>query len=248
MSEKQIEDVLWAFRERVLDLRKDRAFRYILIFKNHGEAAGASLEHPHSQLIALPVVPKKVKEEIQAREAVLRLQGALHLLRHRATGGARKAPRVVTETDRFLVMEPYAPRFPFETWVIPKVHSSHFEESDASLFQNLAWVLRSTFRKTRKGSGESGVQFRGAQRAGAGTRTGALSLAHRDHAQAHEGGRLRVGHGFLHQSNTTGGIGEVSSRSRSRVIGCERRAHSDISFQPGWKRSHEEEDGDNSET
>ena len=64
LPEKRLEDVLWAFRDRMLDLKKDRRFRYILIFKNHGEAAGASLEHPHSQLIALPIVPKRVREEV----------------------------------------------------------------------------------------------------------------------------------------------------------------------------------------
>ena len=61
----------WAFRDRMLDLKKDRRFRYILIFKNHGEAAGASLEHPHSQLIALPIVPKRVQEEVDGCQALL---------------------------------------------------------------------------------------------------------------------------------------------------------------------------------
>ena len=66
LSERRVEDVLWAFRDRILDLKKDQRFRYILIFKNHGEAAGASLEHPHSQLIATPIIPKQVQEELQA--------------------------------------------------------------------------------------------------------------------------------------------------------------------------------------
>ena len=64
MAEKQIEEVLWAYRDRINDLKRDRRFRYIVIFKNHGEAAGATLEHPHSQLIALPVIPKRVREEV----------------------------------------------------------------------------------------------------------------------------------------------------------------------------------------
>src|SRR6185436_11882325 len=64
MSAPEIERILWAFRERILDLKKDRRFRYILIFKNHGAPAGASLEHPHSQLIALPIVPDFVREEL----------------------------------------------------------------------------------------------------------------------------------------------------------------------------------------
>lgn len=66
MTEKQTEEVLWAFRDRMLDLKNDKRFRYVLIFKNHGEAAGASIEHPHSQLIALPIVPKNVSEEVDS--------------------------------------------------------------------------------------------------------------------------------------------------------------------------------------
>ena len=58
--------------------------------------------------------------------------------------------RLVTETDRFTVLEPYAPRFPFETWILPKRHESHFEDSDAPTLQNLAWMLRSTMRKIDK--------------------------------------------------------------------------------------------------
>ena len=70
---KRIEDVLWTFRDRILDLKKDRRFKYILMFKNHGEAAGASLEHAHSQLIALPILPINVVQELEGREAVLPL-------------------------------------------------------------------------------------------------------------------------------------------------------------------------------
>src|SRR6476646_11831493 len=64
-SEIEIERVLWACRERMLDLKRDFRLKYILVFKNHGAAAGATLEHPHSQLIALPLVPDFVREEIE---------------------------------------------------------------------------------------------------------------------------------------------------------------------------------------
>ena len=59
-----MEEVLWAYRDRMEDLKKDKRFQYILIFKNEGPAAGATLEHTHSQLIALPIVPIQVQEEI----------------------------------------------------------------------------------------------------------------------------------------------------------------------------------------
>ena len=64
MREAAIEKVFWAWRERVLDLKRDIRLRHIVIFKNHGAAAGASLEHSHSQLIALPIVPRELKEEL----------------------------------------------------------------------------------------------------------------------------------------------------------------------------------------
>ena len=65
MPEKRVEDLFWAYRDRVLDLRRDVRLRYLLLCKNHGEAAGAVLEHTHSQLIALPIVPKRVQEELE---------------------------------------------------------------------------------------------------------------------------------------------------------------------------------------
>jgi UDPglucose--hexose-1-phosphate uridylyltransferase len=149
MPERQIQEVLHAVQDRVNDLKRDFRFRYIIMFKNHGEAAGASLEHPHSQLIALPVVPEDVKDEIE---------GALHFYEEKdrciycdiAKQESAAGVRLVSETERFVVIEPYAPRFPFETWILPKRHASHFESSDAPTLENLAWVLRSTLRKINK--------------------------------------------------------------------------------------------------
>ncbi len=69
MSDAAIEDVLWAFRERVQDLKRDQRFRYIIVFKNHGAAAGAALDHSHSQIIALPIVPREVRDEVDGARA-----------------------------------------------------------------------------------------------------------------------------------------------------------------------------------
>ena len=93
MSELEIERVLSAFRERVLDLKQDRRLRYILVFKNQGATAGATLEHAHSQLIALPVVPDFVREGDRGRAAPLRGEGAVRLLRHRPSGDDGRRPR-----------------------------------------------------------------------------------------------------------------------------------------------------------
>ena len=149
MPEKQIEEVLWAYKERVLDLKKDGRFRYILLFKNHGIAAGSTMEHPHSQLLALPIIPKRVKEEVDASKLFYDLKDRCifcDIIRQESAAGVR----LINETDRFTVLAPYAPRFPFETWVLPKRHASHFEDADAPTLANLAWIMKTTIHKLEK--------------------------------------------------------------------------------------------------
>ena len=138
---KRIEDVLWAERDRILDLKKDRRFKYILLFKNHGEAAGASLEHAHSQLIALPIVPIYVVEELQgAKQYYIYKERCVFcdIIRQEIDSGIR----VVAENEDFLTLAPYAPRFPFETWILPKSHESAFENSSSRMFENLAKAIK----------------------------------------------------------------------------------------------------------
>lgn len=146
LPEKRLEDVFWAFRDRILDLKKDRRLRYIILFKNHGEGAGSTLEHSHSQLIALPVVPKRVQEEMTGA-------GRYYEFKERciycdiARQELESGTRVVLDTDHFVAVAPYAPRFPFETWIVPRAHRSHFEDTEAGAVQNLAWVFRALLRK-----------------------------------------------------------------------------------------------------
>jgi UDPglucose--hexose-1-phosphate uridylyltransferase len=146
---RRVEDVLWAFRDRILDLKKDRRFKYILIFKNHGEAAGASLEHTHSQLIALPVVPKRVLEEVDgAREYYNFKERCIFcdIIRQEVESKIR----VIAENNEFIAMAPFAPRFPFEMWLIPKVHRSAFEESQKTEFAQLAELLKDMLMRLDK--------------------------------------------------------------------------------------------------
>ena len=140
LSEKRIEDVLWAFRDRVLDLKKDKRFKYILIFKNHGTAAGATLEHSHGQLIALPIVPKYVVEEMEgAKQYFIYKERCVFCdIIRQETGGIR----VVGENENFLTVAPYAPRFPFETWIIPRRHESAFENSSSQVYESLSKSLK----------------------------------------------------------------------------------------------------------
>ncbi|MEW6719159.1 MAG: galactose-1-phosphate uridylyltransferase [Thermodesulfobacteriota bacterium] len=146
LSEKRIRDVLWAFRERILDLKKDRRFKSVIVFKNHGAAAGASLTHSHSQLIALPVIPKRVMEEMIGCREYYRFRDRC-LLCDIVTQEVDQKHRIVEETADFLAFAPYAPRFPFETWIVPKRHQCAYEMIEEGQAMGLAAVFRRTLRR-----------------------------------------------------------------------------------------------------
>ena len=146
LPERAMEDVLWAYRDRMLDLKNDKRFRYVLIFKNHGEAAGATVEHTHSQLIALPIVPRRVREEVDScwhyYDEKERCIFCDIIRQERDTG-----ERVIGENDHFITLAPYAPRFPFEMWLLPKVHGSSFENNQSSMYASLARMLKDTLMR-----------------------------------------------------------------------------------------------------
>jgi len=146
LPEKKLEDVFWAYRDRILDLRKDIRLRYVLIFKNHGAAAGATMEHTHSQLIALPSVPTNVAAEIDGcRDHYRDKERCIYcdIVRHEIADRSR----VVGENAEFLSVVPYAARFPFEVWVLPKRHASYFEESQKFQFEALARIFSDLLRR-----------------------------------------------------------------------------------------------------
>jgi UDPglucose--hexose-1-phosphate uridylyltransferase len=149
MSLKGVEDMLWAYRDRIMDLKKDMRFKYILIFKNHGAAAGASLEHPHSQLIALPVLPKAVIEEMNgSRKYFNDRERCIFCDMVRQELGAKT--RFILENESFVGFSPYAPRFPFEVWILPKRHISHFENCRESEYGSLAKILQDLLNRMDK--------------------------------------------------------------------------------------------------
>ena len=158
LSDAEVTEVLFAFKARVLDLRNDLRFRYILIFKNHGSAAGATLEHTHSQLIALPVTPRQVADEIE---------GARRHHEHRErciycdiVGQERKdRSRLVYENEEFVAFEPWAPRSPFETWIVPRRHESNFEAEPKERLAFAAQALRTTLAKLMAGLGRPAYNF-----------------------------------------------------------------------------------------
>jgi len=143
MTNEQMAEVLWAYRERYLDLRKDPRFKYILIFRNHGKVAGASLEHPHSQLIATPMIPIDVQNEMQGGDTYFKFHDRCIWcdMVHQELG---QATRVVSETDHFLAFEPFASKYPFETWLLPKAHQASFPAMTRERVEEFAVLVRET--------------------------------------------------------------------------------------------------------
>ncbi|MEK7477272.1 MAG: galactose-1-phosphate uridylyltransferase [Candidatus Coatesbacteria bacterium] len=149
LDQSGIEGVMRAFRERSVDLRKDNRFRYVLIFRNHGESAGATLEHPHSQLIATPVVPIRVASELNGSRKYFELRERCvfcDMIREELASHKR----VVLENDRVAVITPFASRFPFETWIIPKDHQSDFGACGPADLAACGSALRETLRRMRQ--------------------------------------------------------------------------------------------------
>lgn len=147
---QKIKDVLWAYRERYLDLQRDPRFKYILIFKNHGSAAGASVEHSHSQLIATPVIPKRVAEELIGAKKYFDYKERCifcDIIRQEITD----KERVVFENDSFIAFAPYASRFPFETWLMPKAHICHYVDIDIDMHTELAAILKNVLARLKTG-------------------------------------------------------------------------------------------------
>jgi len=141
MPNKQIESALWAWRDRIVDLKQDRRFKYIMLFKNHGEAAGAHLEHSHAQLIALPIVPKRVAEELEGAKQYYTIKERCifcDMIRQEMENPAR----LICENEDFVIFAPFAPRFPFEAWIFPQRHESAFENISAHQMINLASILK----------------------------------------------------------------------------------------------------------
>jgi len=130
---EQMFRILTAYKIRLEDLKNDTRLRYGLIFKNFGGEAGAHLPHPHAQLIAMPVIPKNVKEELVNCKRYYELKERC-LICDILLEELERDIRIVGETEQYVAWSPYAARFPFETWIIPKNHSACFSlENDKSL-------------------------------------------------------------------------------------------------------------------
>ena len=141
-----VADILRAYRQRYAELRKDPRIKTITIFKNHGERAGTSLEHPHSQIAATPVVPCQIRNRIA--EAMRFIDDTGECLFCRTLNDElADSTRVVLETEGFVAFIPYAALSPFHTWIFPRRHTSSFDDINDAEILDLAYTLKMVLAK-----------------------------------------------------------------------------------------------------
>lgn len=148
LSPAEIADVLFAWRARLLDLRRDVRLRYMVLFKNHGIKAGATLAHPHSQLIAVPLIPPVAATELkvcrdfyEAKERCI----VCDLIDFELASGNR----VVREFANYVILTPYASCFPFELRLYPKRHCHDFPRLGDAELDELAVALKDMLQRLK---------------------------------------------------------------------------------------------------
>jgi UDPglucose--hexose-1-phosphate uridylyltransferase len=145
LSDGQFRDVLLAYRDRLLALAGDRHLHYATVFKNVGAEAGASLGHAHSQILATPVVPDAIRAELSGADdyyTANRRCVFCDIVQSELSDGRR----VVAGSERFVVLSPFAARFAYEMWVLPRVHASRYEGLTADAAAELAGLMKRVLR------------------------------------------------------------------------------------------------------
>ena len=158
MSDGEVEDVIRVYRDRYLALQDRKGIEAIIIFKNHGPGAGTSLEHPHSQLVATPIVPPQIRN---------RMERAMHYFDN--TGSCvfcktleeelKAKKRLILETDKFVAFSPYAGAAPFMIWIFPRRHMASFAEISGDEISDLSRNLKRTLQKLYYGLEDPDFNF-----------------------------------------------------------------------------------------
>ena len=140
-SLRQLETILTVYQSRARILSGEPGVQNVVVVRNEGRGAGASQAHPHSQIFALPLVPSRLVDELAEAARRFNERGCCPTCemvdRERAD-----ARRVVVENEDFIALTSFAPRFPYETWIVPTVHAHDFREADDRQLRGLASVLK----------------------------------------------------------------------------------------------------------
>ncbi len=145
-SDAEVEQFLRLAALRIQDLKRDARLKYVSIFKNHGEAAGQEFDHPTSQLTATTFVPRRVLYELRAGRDYFESKERC-VFCDIISQEERQNVRVLEMRGEYVALCPYAPRVPYETWILPRTHEAAFESTATSRVGNLA-DLAALLRRT----------------------------------------------------------------------------------------------------
>jgi UDPglucose--hexose-1-phosphate uridylyltransferase len=146
MGEEEVYDLLEIYKQRYNFLRQDPNLKFILIFRNHGRIAGASLAHPHSQIIATPTIPQMVWDDMRGISQYFGYRQRC-VFCHKLEYEQEVKERLVIKGTHFVALTPYASRYPFEIWILPYRHYPSFTQMDEAEQRDLAKVLRETLAR-----------------------------------------------------------------------------------------------------
>lgn len=153
LSPTEIEKVVLAYRDRYVEISQDKHIKHILIFKNYGKDAGASLEHSHSQLIATPVVPKRVETEIKGAYDYYKFRDRC-VFCDIISQEILDKERLIEENDEFIAFNFFASKLPYETWIMPKVHNAYFGTINKKQIKELAKLIKNVISRIKKTLGD----------------------------------------------------------------------------------------------
>ncbi len=157
-SPEYISKILRVMQQRIIDLSRDKRFEYVLVFKNQGKAAGASLSHSHCQIIATPIVPKRVIEELQGSRDHWNFKKRC-IFCDMIDQIMMTEDLLVYQNDSFVAISPFAGMFPFEIWILPKSHQAEFQNVTPQELLDLAQVLKLILRKWYAALGNVNYNF-----------------------------------------------------------------------------------------
>ncbi len=150
MSPKEISSVLLFYKKREREISKNKNIEYVIIFRNHGYKAGASLVHPHSQILALPIIPRDVKQRVEEAFKYYSDHGRCVFCKL-IEEEIKNQERIILETDHFVSMVLYAASSPFHSWILPKKHLSRFVDIKDEEIEDLSKHLKNVLLKLYKG-------------------------------------------------------------------------------------------------
>jgi UDPglucose--hexose-1-phosphate uridylyltransferase len=154
----EIELTLRANRVRGLAIQHDPRIAQIIYFKNHGSSAGASLIHPHTQILALPVIPHNIEDRILTARRHLEMHGECVFCRI-LLEEEHEGVRVLLQSEHFSAFVPYAALSPFHVWIMPRRHCASFLEARDDELHDLACVLRDILRRVYYGLGDPDYNY-----------------------------------------------------------------------------------------